>query len=399
MDLRSHNPYWLLRKGILNSYPSLKGDFQKDVVIIGAGISGSLIAYNLQQAGIDVAIIDRRHAGMGSTVASTALLQYEIDTPMHELADMVGLKNAVASYELCRKAIYDIEKIYKDVRSDSQFAFRPSFQYASFKKDIPGLQKENELRRQHGFDVEWLDQSTIEKMFGIKAGAGILSKDGAEVDAYAFTHDLLSIVQKRGVPVYDLTTVSDIRHTRNGITLKTSSGHKIQCKKLVMACGYESQNYLPHAVCKLHSTYAIVSENGHPAPWFEKAMIWETATPYTYLRTTFDNRMLIGGADDNWYNPAKRDASLPGKAKLLANKFNKLFPGIRFDTDFMWAGTFAVTKDGLPYIGSIRQQPNTYYALGFGGNGITFSMVAADILRDHFSGKKNEHAGIFQFDR
>ena len=128
-------------------------------------------------------------------------------------------------------------------------------------------------------------------------------------------------------------------------------------------------------------------------------MIWETARPYSYLRTTFDRRILIGGADDAWYNPAKRDASLPRKAKLLKAKFNKLFPHIPFDIDFMWAGTFAVTKDGLPYIGTIRQRPHTYFALGFGGNGITFSMLAAKILRDMICDKKNEQAPLFQFDR
>lgn len=399
MDLRSHNPYWLLRKGIPHTYPSLKEDLTKEVIIIGAGISGSLVAYYLQKAGMDIAVIDRRHVGMGSTVASTALLQYEIDTPMHELAQKVGLENAVQAYQLCRKAIYDLQKIYKEVRSASQFALRPSFQYASFKKDIAPLQKEYEMRKQHGFDVELLDAPTIKKMFGLKADAGILSADGAEADAYAFTNDILHYLSKENVPVYDQTTVSRIIHNRNGITLKTASGHTIKCKKLIMACGYESQNYIPFKVCQLHSTYAIVSEINGNAPWFEEAMIWETATPYTYVRTTFDKRILVGGADDPWYDPKKRDASLPRKAKLLESKFKKLFPHISFHTDFMWAGTFAVTKDGLPFIGSIKQHPNTYFALGFGGNGITFSLVAAEILCDQLRGVKNENASIFQFNR
>jgi glycine/D-amino acid oxidase-like deaminating enzyme len=399
MDLRSENPYWLLRKGIPHTYPSLKQNLKKEVVIIGAGISGSLVAYQLQQAGMEVALIDRRHVGMGSTVASTALLQYEIDTPMHRLAGMVGLSHAVKAYELCRQSIYDIEKIFREVASQSQFTLRPSFQYASFKKDTGPLFEEYELRRQHGFDVEWLEASTIEKMFGIKAEGGILSADGAEADAYALTNDILYYLHQRGVAVYDQTTVTDIKHGRNGITLKTAAGHTIQCKKLVIASGYESQHYIPFPVCKLHSTYSIVSEVNGGSSWFEDAMIWETARPYIYVRTTFDRRILVGGADDPWYNPTKRDAALPKKAKLLKQKFNKLMPHIPFDTDFMWAGTFAETKDGLPFIGSIKQRPDTFFALGFGGNGITFSMVAAEILRDKLRGIKNEHEAIFQFGR
>jgi glycine/D-amino acid oxidase-like deaminating enzyme len=318
---------------------------------------------------------------------------------MHKLADKVGLQNAVASYQLCRKAIYELEKLYKEVKSGAQFVFKPSFQFSSFKKHVEPLQKEYELRRQHGFDVEWLDASGIEKMFGMKLEGGILSAEAAEVDAYTLTHDILHYLSQRQMQVYDQTTVADIKYNRRDITLKTTAGHTIKCKKLVMACGYESQNYIPFKVCQLHSTYAIVSEIYGKAPWFEEAMIWETANPYLYIRVTCDGRLLIGGADDPWYNPIKRDASLPRKAKLLERKFNKLLPHIPFDTDFMWAGTFAVTKDGLPYIGTIPQKPNTYFALGFGGNGITFGAVAAEILRDHFTGKKNDYADIFRFNR
>jgi glycine/D-amino acid oxidase-like deaminating enzyme len=128
-------------------------------------------------------------------------------------------------------------------------------------------------------------------------------------------------------------------------------------------------------------------------------LIWETATPYLYLRTTNDNRILIGGKDIPFTNPVKRDRLINQKTKTLERSFTKLFPEIGFKTDFKWAGAFASTKDGLPYIGSIPQKPHTYFALGFGGNGITFSAIAANIIRDLLAGKKNADAGIFSFDR
>ena len=90
---------------------------------------------------------------------------------------------------------------------------------------------------------------------------------------------------------------------------------------------------------------------------------------------------------------------MPQKTKSLERSFAKLFPQIEFKTDFKWAGTFASTKDGLPFIGSIRQRPHTYFALGFGGNGITFSAIAADLIKDLLAGKKNKDAAIFHFDR
>jgi glycine/D-amino acid oxidase-like deaminating enzyme len=371
-----------------------------DVVIIGSGISGSLIAWYLHQAGIQVAVVDRRHAGMGSTVASTALLQYEIDTPLHRLAALVGEQHALASYRLCRKAIYDIQGICDQFPQACEFKLVPSFQYASFKNHVTALKKEYQMRREHGFDVEWLDERDIRQLYGFSKPGGILSSDGAEVDAYALTHALLHHLQQEGVQVYDHTWVKDIQYGKSSVVLQTGNGNRITCKKLVIACGYESQNYIPFKVCKLHSTYAIVGESNIDAvPWHRGSMIWETAEPYTYLRTTNDNRVLIGGKDDPWYDPKKRDAALSKKAKALEKQFVSLFPHIPFYRDFQWAGTFATTKDGLPFIGSIRQRPHTLFALGYGGNGITFSAVAAAILSDLICGHQHPYASVFTFDR
>ena len=180
----------------------------------------------------------------------------------------------------------------------------------------------------------------------------------------------------------------------------TFNKKKIRAKKLVIACGYESQKYIPFKVQELQSTFAIASEPFQEKNfWYRNALIWETQTPYLYLRTTTDKRIIVGGKDIPFTNPNKRDLLIPQKAKSLEESFAKLFPEIEFKTDFKWAGTFASTKDGLPFIGPIRQRPHTYFALGFGGNGITFSVIAAVIIRDMLTGKKNKDADIFKFDR
>jgi len=400
MNLRSPSPYWLLRHGIINSYPSLNADLKTEIVIIGAGISGALVANQLCQAGYNVVIVDRRHAGMGSTAASTSLLQYEIDKPLHQLIDLIGKKEAVKSYQLCRKAIFDIKKICGQLKEPDLFALKPSFQFASYKKDVAGLYKEYTLRKQAGFPVQWLDEKSILKKFGFEKPAGILSQDGAEADAYKLTHSLLKKWIAKGLQVYDNTEIIAIRHTKHEIELITDNKKKIRAKKLIIACGYESQQYISKKVQELQATYAIASEPfAGKNFWYKNALIWETATPYMYLRTTSDNRILMGGKDIPFSNPVKRDSLLIQKAKSLEQSFSKLFPGMLFKTDFKWAGTFASTKDGLPYIGSIPQRPNTYFALGFGGNGITFSAVAANIIKDLLVGKKNRDVALFSFDR
>ena len=85
--------------------------------------------------------------------------------------------------------------------------------------------------------------------------------------------------------------------------------------------------------------------------------------------------------------------------KALVRRFHAHFPGVAIEPAFGWAGVFGSTKDGLAYIGTHPSFARTYFALGFGGNGITFSAIAAQILTDLFVGKKNADAKVFSFER
>src|SRR5271154_5461132 len=100
MDLRSDLPFWTVRSGLLQVYPPLESDIRCDALIIGGGISGALLAHRLVMRGVECVLIDKRDIGYGSTSASTALLQYEIDTPLHQLRQQVGAAAAERAYEL-----------------------------------------------------------------------------------------------------------------------------------------------------------------------------------------------------------------------------------------------------------------------------------------------------------
>jgi len=399
MDLRTDYPFWLLDKGIPTSYPSLERDISTEVAIIGAGISGALIAWQLCQAGVRCILVDKRRVGMGSTAATTGLLQYETDTPLTELTGKVGYRQACDSYLLCSTAIDELEKLCKRFRH-AEFERRPSLQYASFKKDVPELKKEYMLRKSVGLELDWLDEEDIKSRYGFSKDAGLFSVQGAMVNAYGLTHALVKECRGLGLEAYDRTDVIKIIHHKRDIELVTRDKCRIRARKLVIACGYESGKYLPKRVDRLYTTYALVSEPFADRDlWFQNSLIWETARPYLYLRTTLDNRIMIGGKDDEFTSPRLREAALPRKVKELEKAFGRLFPDIRLKTDFYWAGSFASTKDGLPYIGAEPGRDHVYFALGFGGNGIVFSQLAAVMLCDVICGKKNRNIELFRFDR
>lgn len=400
MKLSSGYPLSLIKNGLLFTYPKLERDIKTDVLVLGGGISGALAAHYLIQEGIDCTLVDARTIGLGSTCASTSLLQYEIDTPLHELIEMVGVKNAVRSYKLGVSAVMKLSTIAAKTGM-KDFQMKKSLYYATYKKDSPFLKREFEARKKHGFKVKYLDEKQLFERFRFSSPAGILSDVAATTDTYLLTHHLLQYNIKKGLKVYDRTPVASIKHNRFNVQLKTQEKFVITAKKLVYATGYEVVDFISKPIVKLTSTYAIASEASNAPVKFGKtdAVIWNTAKPYLYMRSTKDNRIIIGGRDEEFFSHFKRDKLIPQKTQQLQKDFKKIFPSIPFKTEFSWAGIFGSTKDGLPYIGAYKNLPNSFFALGFGGNGITFSQVAGEIIASLIKGKKSKDTELFCFDR
>ncbi len=403
MDLISGQPFWLFKNGILHSYETMDEDLKTDVVIMGGGITGALTAWHLVNAGFEVIVVEKRHIGMGSTSASTALLQYEIDTMLTDLIQMIGEKKAVRSYLACVEAIYKVQEIVKALRQPLGFGLKKSLYYASVNKDLPALESEFEARRKAGIKVDWWDREMLRDKFpDLKKNGAILSHDGAQVDPYQLTHAIFQkLIKEKKAKVFDAVKVTEMQTNARGVKVQLENGRHISAKKLVVASGYESQNYLTKQVVRLHSTYAIISKPIEKSGelWHQNAMLWESARPYLYLRATEENRVLIGGKDEMFKSAVKRDKLLARKSKELEKQARKMFPELNFIKDFEWCGTFAETHDGLPFIGQVDEWDNTYFLLGFGGNGILFSVIGAEIITDLLQRKKNSDAEIFSFER
>ena len=109
MDLRTGAAFWPIKNGLIGVYPALERDERCDVAIVGAGITGALVAHRLSEEGCDVVVVDRHDVAAGSTAVTTGLLQYETDTSLSELATTVGEDCAVRSWQLGLRAIDTLE--------------------------------------------------------------------------------------------------------------------------------------------------------------------------------------------------------------------------------------------------------------------------------------------------
>ena len=400
MDLRSGHPYWLLKNGLLESYPTLHQDLDVEVVVMGAGITGALVSYLLVKQGVNVAVVDKRESGWGSTSASTGLLQYEIDTDLYELKQLVGEAHGNRAYRLGVEAIDALEQLVEEVGAQDDFRRQPSLYVARQREDEKTLAQEFAAREACGLRVRYIRQEQLADEFGVKARTAIVSEDAAQVDPYLMAHRLLAAGVKLGAHVYDRTEVTEIDAKADGVRLTTNDGCTITAKRLVFASGYETRNYIKQQVADLNSTFALISEPVTESKQWVNHLLWEAARPYFYLRTTDDGRLIMGGEDEPFRDPEKRDRLIARKTKKLLKTYADFYPGRSVpEVAFAWAGTFGETKDGLAYIGVSPEMSNAYFALGYGGNGITYSMIAARIITDLYRGIDNPDAQLFRFDR
>lgn len=392
MDLRDGTPFWPLKNGLLGLYPPLSSDIRAEVAVIGGGITGALLADSLSAAGLGVALLDAREVGFGSTAASTALLQFEIDTNLHELRDMMGREQADRAYTLCAEAIARVRDMAHELEDGEHpcgYTENGSLYFASRRRDVAMLEREQRARQEAGLPSEHLSGREVSRRFGFSAPAALFSPLGAEVDPYRLAHRLLARAERRGAAIYDRTEVTRLEHGNAGLTLHTDRGAKVQADWVIVACGYEAGRFLGRQPAALKNSYALATEPlpDGAEPWPGSCLLWETARPYIYARLTPERRIVIGGEDDPFHSPARRERRLKAKAQRLHKRLSRMFPALNTEVAYAWAGTFGETADGLAYLGpDPGANPRVLYALGYGGNGITYSVQAARLLAAHIHG-------------
>lgn len=202
--------------------------------------------------------------------------------------------------------------------------------------------------------------------------------------------------------MHDRTVLHSLDATARGVTARTEDGATIRARHVVLAMGYANQRWLKQRVARNRSSYAFITDpiDADVLGRLRTTMVWESARPYLYLRATGDRRLLVGGLDDAIDIPARRDRRVQSKADKLMKQLLHWFPRLDPVPAFSWAGTFAETADGLPFFGPHDQWgPRVHFAMAYGGNGITYSMIGAQLLRAGIERRAHPLAGLFGFGR
>ena len=370
-----------------------------DVIIVGGGMSGSLSALALVEAGLSVAILDKRQMATGSTMANTGLLQYSNDIMLHELIDQIGERDAVRFYKLCFESVKNIEKLAKRLPISPNYIVRPSICYASNEEDVEKIKVEYETLKKYDFPCAYWGQEEISDNMPFSKVAALVTYEDAVVNPYKFVHGVLDLVEEKGGHLFEFVEVNDVITEEESVSIRTSAG-EFTAKNIVYTSGYETVPVGKRIGSDINRSFAIVTKPiNNFNDWYKQSMIWETKRPYLYIRTTAEGRIIAGGLDENIKHAPQSLAYIEKRAEMLFKQLQELFPNYQIEYDYSYGATFGESIDNLPFIGQHPTKDRHYYLLGYGGNGTVYSMLGSHILRDLIICGDHPDADLVTLDR
>jgi glycine/D-amino acid oxidase-like deaminating enzyme len=378
----------------------LSSNLRSEVAIIGGGITGAMLAEHLVAMGHSVVLVDRERPGFGSTLASTAMLLWEIDKPLRELAVYYGFERAVDIYRRSFKAVEGLQELVARLALPCALYKRESVYLAAGEAGAAELGEEHAVRERAGLPGMLLGHDLLMQEFGFSRAAAIVSPGAAEADPLSLCHALLAHAARLGARLVRDEAIA-VDSTSRSATVALASGRMIEASHLVLATGYVMPDCVRSDLHSVSSSWALATVPQRPphAFWPHRTLVWEASQNYAYFRTTSDGCIVIGGEDEEIADPDQRRQLGPQKTEALLAKLSTLLPRAEPNVGHAWSGAFGQTSDGLPLIGRVPGQPRMLAAYGYGGNGITFSYLASRLIGALISGVEAPWFFHFAVDR
>ena len=261
------------------------------------------------------------------------------------------------------------------------------------------MEEEYKFRKDHGFPVEFIDKENNPFSFNVKAG--VLGKGGgAHFNPYGFTHALLEVGCKKGLRVYENTEVLDVQYCENGVTLETIYGHKVKGKIVIVATGYDTHLFSKRVFGTTNTTFNIATRPiNHLEEIYKNVIVRDNEDPYNYLRTTSDQRIILGGEEASFLPDILNEELCNKKYANLEQRLINLFPNLNIEIEYRYCGAFASTEDNLGFLGKDPKNPKLWYCLGYGANGILWDILGGIMLSKLYLGEVDKDLSLFKVDR
>ena len=358
------------------SRPTLTEEISTEVAVIGGGLAGVLVAYQLQKQGVPVVVLECREVGSGMTKNTTAKITSQHGLIYRKLIMYKGEERAWEYARANQEAIDNYDNIIKELQIDCDYEIKPNYIYTL--DDELKIRQEVESAQQLGLPAVF----TRETILPFKVKAAIRFDQQAQFHPLKF----LDAVAEQ-LTIYENTRVTEIH--KDGLIV-TDKG-KIKAKKIVIATHYPFINVPGYYFFRLHQEryYLSALESHDMNPRFHLDGMYLDADPDGFTFRNYKDYLLLGSGNHRTgeYQPLDAYARIERAAK-------KWYPEAKII--YTWSNQDCMTPDTIPYIGkySVRT-PNIYVATGFNKWGMTGAMVAAMIISERIGGRNHAYQKVF----
>ena len=372
----------------LPPYVSMKTNAAQhyDVIIVGGGITGITTGLLLQNSGKKCLVAEAKNIGFGTSSGTTAHLNTILDLTYSEIEENFGEENTRIVLSAAMEAINLVEKNVRTYNIDCDFGERSGYLFSTDAKQTKKLDDAYIASKKAGCDVEYADTIPIPVDFQ----KALVFKRQAQIHPTKYLYGLAKAFENAGGTILQNCRVTEVKKGNDKMLEVNTFLGKINAANVIYATHIPPGVNLLHFRCAPYRSYAMaLTLNGD----YPHDLAYDLYDPYHYYRSQEigGKKYLIAGGEDH----------RTGEKKDTEECFRQLERYLRqyFNVEevvYKWSSQYFDPTDGLPYIGHLPGNPDTVFvATGYGGNGITYSQIAAQILTDLIVKGKSEYKAVF----
>ena len=391
-----HLSYWIDSVAPI-SFKPLQEDRQTDVVVVGAGISGLSIAYNLAKSGKKVIVLEDGFVGSGETGRTTAHLSNALDDRYSEIERYHGAEGARIAAESHTEAINFIERTVQEEGIDCDFERLDGYLFLHPTDKPQTLQEELEATHKAGLSTQLL--AGVPGL-AVDVGPGLHFPGQAQFHPMKYLKGIAGAFVRLGGEIFTETRVTEIKENE----VKTGQ-YTVAATDIVVATNTPINDlFTMHTKQWPYRSYVVGLKI--PAGSVPKALWWDTgdleskwvSEPYTYVRLQrLDDQfdlVICGGHDHKTGQADEEGIAEEDRYQALIDWVKAHFP-MATDVVYRWSGQVMEPLDAMAYIGKNPGDDHIYIVTGDSGNGMTHGTIAGLLITDLINGKENRWAKLY----
>ena len=357
------------------NYESLTQDLDVDVLIIGGGITGVSSLFHLRDSNLKVALVEQNKIGLSVTGNSTGKLNYL----QNDLIDKIRsfYDDEVASLYLNSQieSIHHIESVVEEKKIDCDLEKINSYLYTNDDKSIDKMKELEKFLIKNKIEVSKSNHELVDSKYMIMVN-----------DTYIFNplKFINGLLKDNKFPIYENTSIIKIQKEKNTYICYTKS-NKIKAKYVILASHYPYflKPFLFPMKVSLEKSYLSASLYD-----IKPFSLISYSNPFISMRTYKNYLIYLSNS-----HSINKDVCDKDNFNELLKKVNKL----DMKPQYLWSNMDIMTSDGLPFIGSLKD--NMLIGTGYNTWGLTNGFLAGKILSDIIMKRDNPYISLFSPNR